>query len=142
MLLAVAHATFIDRLHSHMAERGYAGFSTRSGFVLRVLEGDALSLREIADRLEVSSPGALKLVDAMERDGLVERVGTPDDRRVRAVRATARGHAALEEARRFHLDFEASLGPDAEALRSGLSLIADQASAAIPRVLRPLPSDR
>ena len=137
VLLAVANATFIDRLHAHLREQGFAGYSTRTGFVLRVLGTDALSLREVADRLEVSSPAALKVVDAMVRDGYVERVPAPGDRRVRAITATARGHAALAAARQFHADFEASLGPTArKQLRTGLRLIAGQASPAIPRVLR------
>lgn len=136
VLLAVANATFIDRLHTHLHELGFAGYSTRTGFVLRVLGPDALSLREVADRLEISSPAALKVVDALQRDGYVERVPLPGDRRVRAISATARGHAALAAARQFHADFEASLGRDAKALRTGLGVIARQASPAIPRVLR------
>ncbi len=137
VLLAVAHATFTDRLHTHMHELGYAGFSTRTGFVLRILGPDSLSLREVADRLEVSSPAALKVVDAMERGGYVERVPAPGDRRVRAISATALGHAALAAARQFHADFEESLGATAgRQLRQGLALIAGQASPAIPRVLR------
>lgn len=136
VLLAVANATFVDRLQHHLRDQGFAGFSTRVGFVLRLLGDDALSLREVADGLEVSSPAALKLVDAMARDGYVERVAAPGDRRVRAIRATARGHAALVTAREFHASFEASLGADAPALRRGLALIADRATPAIPQVLR------
>jgi DNA-binding MarR family transcriptional regulator len=136
VLLAVAHATFVDRLHQHLRELGFSGYTTRTGFVLRVLGDDALSLREVADRLEVSSPAALKLVDAMTREGYVERVPAPGDRRVRAIVTTARGHAALAAARQFHADFERSLGASAPALRAGLAVIARQASPAIPRVLR------
>ncbi|MGB0098896.1 MAG: MarR family transcriptional regulator [Nocardioides sp.] len=140
VLLAVAHATFLDRLHRHMEELGFEGFTTRTGFVLRVLsspgEDQALSLREIADVLEMSSPAALKVVDAMVREGYVERVAGRRDRRVRAVTPTERGRAALAAARKFHADFEQSLGAAAPDLRAGLGLIAGQASAAIPRVLR------
>jgi DNA-binding MarR family transcriptional regulator len=135
VLLSMAYGTFIDRLHTHMRGLGFGGFTTRVGFVLRVLD-QPRSLREIADLLEVSSPAALKVVDAMERDGYVERVLAPGDRRVRAVTPTARGYAALAAARKFHAEFERSLGSEAAALRSGLGLIADQASAAIPQVLR------
>lgn len=140
VLLSVAYGTFFEQLHEHMDELGFDGYSTRTGFVLRVLAPDgqsrALSLRQIADLLEMSSPAALKVVDAMERDGYVERVPAPGDRRVRAVAPTARGHTALAAARRFHSDFESRLGADAPALRAGLAVIAAQASAAIPRVLR------
>ena len=136
VLLAVAHATFVDRLHGHLRELGFDGYTTRTGFVLRILGSDALSLREVADRLEVSSPAALKLVGAMERDGYVERGPAPGDRRVRAISATPRGLAALAAARQFHADFERGLGAHAPALREGLAVIAAQASPAIPRVLR------
>lgn len=141
VLLAVAWATFFDRQHRHMVERGFAGYSTRTGFLLRVLDSKALSLREVADRLEVSSPAALKVVVAMETEGYVERVSTPGDRRVRAIAPTLRGLAALAEARAFHRDYEerlaVRLGPEAiTALREGLETIGAEASASIPGVLR------
>lgn len=143
MLLAVAHTTFVVRLQAHLADQGFAGFSTRTGFVLRVLDGEALSLRALADRLEMSSPAALKVIEAMVRDGFVERVGAPEDRRVRAVRATAHGTAALEAARRFHDVVEQELvlalgAADVAALRRGLDVLADRATEAIPQVLRRL----
>ena len=141
MLLAVAHGTFFDRMLRHLEEAGFAGFTTRTGFVLRVLDGEALSLRELADRLEMSSPAALKVIDTMVADGFVERTTAPEDRRVRAVRATAHGRAALEAARSFHAAVEQELveavGPDdAAAVRRGLAAIAGQATEVIPQVLR------
>jgi DNA-binding MarR family transcriptional regulator len=141
VLLAVAHGTFFDRLHRHMADVGFTGFSTRTGFVLRVLDGEALSLRELADRLEMSSPAALKVIDAMVRAGFAERVASPADRRVRAVRATVHGGAALDAAHRFHAAIEQEVvdavgAEDAAAVRRGLEAIAGQASEVIPQVLR------
>ncbi len=142
VLLSVAYGTFFDQLRHHMEEAGFGGYSTRVGFVLRVLGDEPRSLREIADLLEVSSPAALKVVDAMERDGYVERVPAPRDRRVRAATPTAKGQAALAAARQFHAEFERSLGPDATPLRTGLTVIADRATAAIPQVLRQAPTGR
>lgn len=141
VLLAIANATFIDRLHRHMEDIGFAGFTTRTGFVLRLLDGKPLSLRELADRLEMSSPAALKVIDAMVRDGYVERTSAPQDRRVRAVVPTARGYAALAAARRFHETVEeqlvADVGPeDAAAVRRGLEAITAQGSEVITRVMR------
>ena len=141
VLLAVAHGTFFDRQHRHMVDQGHTGFTTRTGFVLRVLGDEALSLRELADRLEMSSPAALKVIDAMVRDGYVERTPAPEDRRVRTVRATGRGHAALAAARAFHASVEqelvAAVGPaDAAAVRRGLEALAGQATEVIPQELR------
>lgn len=140
VLLSVAYGTFFDQLHEHLRDLGFDGFTSRTGFVLRVLarseQSEAMSLRELADVLEMSSPAALKVIDAMVREGYVERVAVPGDRRVRAVTPTPRGHAALAAARRFHADVERDLGAHGPALRAGLTVIADQASEAIPRVLR------
>lgn len=141
MLLAVAYGAFFDRQRRHMEEHGFTGFSPRTGFVLRVLDGRLLSLRELADRLEMSSPAALKVIDAMEREGYVERTSHPDDRRVRAVVPTARGYAALETVHAFHASVERELvdelGVDgAAAVRRGLDVLHGQASEVIPRVLR------
>lgn len=142
VLLSVAYGTFFDQMHERLHGLGFAGFTTRVGFVLRVLGEESMSLREIADQLEMSSPAALKVLDTMERDGYVERVATPGDRRVRAAVATAHGRAALAAARQFHADFETSLGPDGPALRQGLAVITAQASAAIPQVLLRRPPEQ
>lgn len=141
MLLAVAYGTFFDRQRRHMEAHGFAGFTPRTGFVLRVLDGRLLSLRELADRLEMSSPAALKVIDAMEREGYVERVGHPEDGRVRAVVPTARGYAALEAVHAFHgsveQDLVDELGADgAAAVRRGLDVLVGQATDVIPQVLR------
>ena len=141
VLLAVAYGTFFDRQHQHMERLGFAGFTSRTGFVLRVLDGRLLSLRELADRLEMSSPAALKVIDAMVREGYVERASAPTDRRVRAVVPTERGYAALQAAHAFHAGIEEELaaavgGADAAAVRRGLAAIAGQATDVIPQVLR------
>lgn len=141
VLLAMAHATFVAGLHRHMAAAGFPGFSTRAGFVLRVLGEDALSLRELADRLEMSSPAALKVIEAMAASGLVERTAEPDDRRVRAVRATGRGREALATARAFHAEAERELaqrigGAEAAAMRAGLAAVVEHGDGVIPASLR------
>lgn len=141
VLLSLAYGTFVDRLHRHMHDEGFEGFTTRMGFVLRILGEEPRSLREVADVLEVSSPAALKLIDAMVADGYVTRVASPGDRRVRAITPTERGYAALAVARQFHADLEqqvaTDIGPeDAAALRRGLEAVGRLASTAIPQVLR------
>lgn len=141
VLLAMAYAVFVDRLHTHMAEAGHAGYNTRVGFVIRVLEGGPLSLRELADRLEMSSPAALKIIDPMVEEGYVARIQSPEDRRVRSIVLTERGHAALADARRLHAILEeeivAELGAhEAASVRRGLTVVASHDIQVIPRVLR------
>ena len=141
VLLALAYVTFVDELDAAMAAAGHPRFTRWFGFVLRAIEHDAPSLRELADRLEMSSPGALKVVDQMVEAGYLERRGSPHDGRVRTIAATDRGHEALAAARRFHAAFESrladTLGADtARAARSALAAVAAQGSPRVPRLFR------
>jgi len=49
----------------------------------------AITQRDIAEQLDIGAPATVALVDRMERDGLVERIAVPGDRRRNAIRATA-----------------------------------------------------
>ena len=60
-------------------------------FVLRRSPGQQRALGEIADVLHVSPRNVTGLIDALERDGLVERVPDPDDRRSVLARLTPAG---------------------------------------------------
>jgi len=88
-LLALASVTFIDELHE--ALKKYPRFrGPWTGFVLRALDKEAMSLRQLAERLQMSSPGALKIVEPMVRDRYIRRVPDPSDRRVRLVEIAPR----------------------------------------------------
>lgn len=45
---------------------------------------------ELADMLRVEPSAVVRIVDRMERDGWIERVGDPDDRRKKIIRPTGR----------------------------------------------------
>lgn len=61
-----------------------------------------LLMNELSQRLMVSNGNITGLTDTLERDGLVERVLLPEDRRVRKVRLTAKGRAAFERMAATH----------------------------------------
>ena len=65
--------------------------------VLYLLENGAMTMSQLAERLDVSLPNVTGIVDRMEERGFVERGREPEDRRVVTVRATAGGHEAVEE---------------------------------------------
>jgi DNA-binding MarR family transcriptional regulator len=65
-------------------------------FQLLASPGRQLPLGELAERLEVTPRNVTGLVDHLERDGLVERVDDPQDRRQTYARLTLAG------ARRLH----------------------------------------
>jgi len=65
--------------------------------VLTVLEIDGeLTMRGLAESLDVSQASATGIVDRMAQRGLVERRGDPDDRRVVRVALTATGRQLIE----------------------------------------------
>ncbi|WP_141013997.1 hypothetical protein [Nocardioides sambongensis] len=46
VLLALAQVTFSEELREHLRTEGHESFTTRTGFVLRLLTAEPLSLRD------------------------------------------------------------------------------------------------
>lgn len=98
--------------------------------MLVALSGRELTVKELAERLDLSLPGASRAVDALVARRLVGRRECPEDRRMRRLRCTAAGVRALErldEARLAGLEkFTATLPPaDAGRLAAALRPIVD-----------------
>jgi DNA-binding MarR family transcriptional regulator len=67
---------------------------------LRILRGagpDALTCGEIGERLVSPGPDVTRLLDRLEKQGLVQRLRDEQDRRVVRARITEKGVALLEE---------------------------------------------
>ncbi|WP_332872011.1 MarR family transcriptional regulator [Streptomyces triticisoli] len=56
--------------------------------------GEAVSQRDLADDLTLTSSGVTRLVDRMEETGLVRRVPSPEDRGAVRVEPAGQGRAA------------------------------------------------
>ncbi len=137
MLVNLARVVFLDQLVAHLVQRGFAGFSTRTGWVIRSVGTEPRSLRELAQEMGLSSPGTLKVIEPMIATGYLERL-TTTDRRVRAVSVTALGWAAQAAAWEFHAQFEKSLADEvgadvAAATRQGLEALLARGSRHIPK---------
>ena len=52
---------------------------------------------DIAKRLRIEGPTMTRMLDALEQDGLVERLADPADRRSKTLRVTAAGEAVLQQ---------------------------------------------
>jgi DNA-binding MarR family transcriptional regulator len=140
-ILAFAFVTFMDGLEAALDAAGHTPSRGQYGFVLRALLDGPLSLRDLAEQLDMTSPGALKIVDSLEADGYVTRRRSKTDGRVRTIELTDRGRDFIAVARRFHHRFEAELaaevGADAAAdTRRALTAIVGRQSATIPRMYR------
>jgi DNA-binding MarR family transcriptional regulator len=109
ILLALAYASFVEDLRESLAKSGFDDLHASFGYVARNLAQRPLTLRELADRLGISSPGALKIVRELERTKYVERGADPKDARAIRLRLSKRGRAALAAAKAFHASYERSL---------------------------------
>lgn len=64
--------------------------------------GRRLRMNELARRIVTSSSGLTRVIDGMERAGLVQRERPPGDRRAIEVVPTSGGDEVLDTARRLH----------------------------------------
>ena len=106
-------AQVADRLHSlaiHLLRRvaredGHAGVSGPRLSVLSVLVlgGGPRTVGALAKAERVTAPTMTRLVQAMERDGLVKRQDAPHDARAVHITATAAGERILRRARERRL---------------------------------------
>lgn len=140
VLLNLAYGAFKAELHTVMEKDGFDDLGSSFGYVFRLLEKGPATLRDVAAHLDITSQGALKVVDDMVRKGYLERRDHPDDGRLKLLVLTDRARAAIASARRFHRRFEKRLAErlgvaHAAAVRAALEDIADHAAAAgsLPR---------
>jgi len=66
------------------------------GLLVRLMEGDGLTQIELARQQRVEAPTVCRMVDRLVRDGMVERLRHPDDRRASRVVLTEGGRRAAE----------------------------------------------
>jgi DNA-binding MarR family transcriptional regulator len=99
-----AHACLAKRLDSEL-EHAH-GLPMSSYEVLHHLEettGGRMRMCELAEQAQLSRSGLTRLIDRMERDGLVERCSCDHDARGSYACLTDSGRERLQEARGTHL---------------------------------------
>jgi DNA-binding MarR family transcriptional regulator len=94
-LVSQAHHRFRSRADQILRP---LGIEVRHFGTLTALAGGVPSQRELADRLRISGPVVVEMVDALEALGFVERRRDPADRRSNALVVTDAGRAVLEHA--------------------------------------------
>ncbi len=106
VLLNLAFGAFKSRLHAHLAAKGFDDLGPSFGYVFRILADGPSSLREIAEHLDMSAPGALKIIDDMVAKNYVLRTADAQDGRIKRLTLTARANKAMVLAAAFHSEFE------------------------------------
>jgi DNA-binding MarR family transcriptional regulator len=112
------HAALTRALDAELSEAH--GLPLSSYEVLLTLAGapeGRMRMSQLADSILLSRSGLTRLVDRMQRDGLLERVRCPEDARGYNALITDEGRRVFGEARATHLDgvrrrFHAHLSDD------------------------------
>ena len=131
-----AHSTMLRRIGSDLEEAGLPPLSWYDVLAaLRDAEDRRLRQIELAERVLLSTSGLSRLVDRIERDGLVRRVSCPTDRRSFHVELTPEGAEMLERmwpvyARGIAEDFLPAFGTNPDEIRRALEGIAASCSEA------------
>lgn len=87
---------------------GFEGLRHTHGYVFQHLLGGPRSISELAGLLEVTQQATSKTVAELKQLGFIEEVPS-DDARVRRVRLSARGQAAVDTGRSVREEFEKRL---------------------------------
>jgi DNA-binding MarR family transcriptional regulator len=96
------------------------GITLAQSFILiSLLDRDGLTMRQLAERLELDSSAITGLVDRLEKEQLVERQPVPEDRRALQIVLSPRGRELAEKIvpviREFHDRLMAALSPEEHA---------------------------
>jgi DNA-binding MarR family transcriptional regulator len=146
VLLNLAFGAFKSELHVALSRAGFDDIGSSFGYVFRLLADESRNLRDVAESLGMTAPGALKIVNDMVAKGYVERQEHAEDGRQKLLGLTPRARKAMRAAHAFHEEFEADLARrmgvrETQAARRLLEAIvskADADSSASPIRLRPL----
>ena len=99
-----AHAATTRSLSAQLvAEHGLTINDYEALLHLSRADGARMRRVDLAERLLLTASGVTRLLDGLERAGLVERVACPSDRRVAYAVLTDSGRETLETASRSHL---------------------------------------
>jgi DNA-binding MarR family transcriptional regulator len=105
-----AAARHLHRMQERWAERqGLSEGRLQLLFMLSRFGDGGLSLGQLAGLLNVSPRNITGLVDSLEKDGLVERVPDPGDRRSIQARLTATGRERIDSIRQPALKLQSPL---------------------------------
>lgn len=130
-LLVEAYAGLSARFAAQVEEHGLSPVEFEVLTRLARSPGNQLRMTDLAAQTSLSTSGATRVVDRMERDGLLCRRACPSDRRSSYAVVTRTGMERLDETLPGHLRiieqwFTGQLEPDAlEALLDGLRRVRD-----------------
>ncbi len=143
-LFTEAHAGLAARLAAQIAEHGLAAVEFEVLMRLARSPGGSLRMSDLAAQTSMSTSGITRLVDRLERGGLVERRACPSDRRGALAVVTAAGRHRLAAVLPGHLElidkwFTGQLSrTQLEAMLAGLRRVRDAVRPEATAGIRPV----
>ena len=90
----------VARLQRIVRQQAMGGLNLAEVSCLAIIDRHGpMPLSDVASRENLSAPTVTKIVVRLEREGLIERLGDPTDRRVSLVAVSKQGAALLERLR-------------------------------------------
>ena len=106
-LVSLTGASTVTSLVASLRRAGFDEVKPSHGYVIQRLVDDEPTISGLAAALGMTTQGASKHVQDLERQGFVERLPDATDARVRTVRLTTSGRSLLAAGRRARADLEA-----------------------------------
>jgi DNA-binding MarR family transcriptional regulator len=102
--MLVIHAALIEELDDELQLEQRLPLSSYDVLVhLNEASGRQLRMSELADRVLLTKSGLTRIVDVLQRQGLVERVRSEEDARGLYARLTRKGRTKVRAAQRSHI---------------------------------------
>jgi DNA-binding MarR family transcriptional regulator len=130
----LARASFIVSSEFHATLKNWELSVPEWRVLACLMDVEGLSVGELAAMALMKQPGLTKVLDRMERDALVSRAGTSDDRRRVTIHLTAKGRARVKPVQRAAKAHEAELmgqftAEQRATIKSALDLLINSRSA-------------
>ena len=109
-LLRIPFQALVDELHQRLAEAGYGDIRPAHTIIFALLGPEGMPLSELTARAQTTKQVMNYLVNAVEKNGYIERVPDPADGRAKIVRLTQRGLQASEAGRDIIIHIETEWG--------------------------------
>jgi DNA-binding MarR family transcriptional regulator len=93
-LLEVATEALFAEFNRELTEAGFADLRPTHGCAFRFIGPEGLRLTDLANLADITKQSAGEIVTDLERNGYVERVPDPADKRAKLIRLTTRGEEA------------------------------------------------
>ena len=99
-LLSVAQQTMKDYTNTSLAKAGVGLTMTQAGILFLLKHRDMRTMSELGEVFDIDNSAVTRLVDRLEKIGIVERHPAPGDRRAFRIHVTPKGLESLEKAKK------------------------------------------